>query len=142
MRELTKSVVSFSWAMSLFGLKQAANLLVPQTWDQATSAMKGVAGATEGQLGPTLQSLYRAGDNMQKGMVDMMFGMVGLGAWNPAAWDPTGMVRSSVDVVRQSAQAGADLVQRSAEVVGQAVPGGSTWGTPPQVPSGWGPVGK
>ncbi len=133
MRELTKSMMSFSWAMSLFGLKQAANLLMPQTWGQAASSLNGVSSTTEGQLGQTLRSLYRAGDSMQKGMVDMMFGMIGSGGtWNPAAWAPgaTGAMRTGADAICQTAQAGVDLMQRSTQAVPSA----------PQPQSGWGPI--
>ena len=30
-RDLTKSMLSFSWAMSLFGIEQLANTLIPQS---------------------------------------------------------------------------------------------------------------
>jgi hypothetical protein len=35
-RDLTKSMLSFSWAMSLFGVQQVTNTLLPQKPSQPT----------------------------------------------------------------------------------------------------------
>src|SRR5437870_4577846 len=76
MREFTKSLTSFSWALSLFGLKQMSNLFVPAQRGQnhpATDAFTDMARCAEDQLGQTLRAAFQAGDRLQRGMVDVMF---------------------------------------------------------------------
>ena len=77
MRNLTRSVASFSWAMSLFGVEQMANLLSPR---RAADAFGAVARSTEGALGPGLRSAFQTGDRLQRSMVDLSFSLVGLGS--------------------------------------------------------------
>ena len=71
MREFTKSMFSFSWAMSLFGAQQMLNLFAPS---KAAESFEQVTSATEGELGRSLQSAFRAGNEMQRRMIDLMFG--------------------------------------------------------------------
>lgn len=77
MREFTKAMFSFSLAVSLFGLKQAQNLLTPQERDErrapATKAFDSVTNATTDQFGETLNSLFRMLDNVQRGLVGLTF---------------------------------------------------------------------
>ncbi len=79
MRELAKSMLSFSWAMSLFGLKQIANALAP---GDAAASFDAVTRSAEGQLGQPAQSAFQAGDNLQRGVVDFTFGVL-TGGLNP-----------------------------------------------------------
>lgn len=89
MRELVKSAFSLSWAMSLLGLKQATNLLNPQELAKASlNDLEPVSQATINQLDPRLQGLFRTGDNLQRGMVNLMFGLFDPGNWNPSRWAP------------------------------------------------------
>jgi hypothetical protein len=85
MRDLTKSAFSLSWALSLFGLKQVTNILAPregQSMDSATRAFEAVTEKTEEQLTDSLRATYRAGDNLQRGLVDAMFSfMTPLTSW-------------------------------------------------------------
>jgi hypothetical protein len=78
MRDFTKSMFSFSWALSLFGVQQMANMMMAQAPDRsrskATEAFDCVTRATEEQLGDTLKETFKAADKLQRGMVDMMFG--------------------------------------------------------------------
>jgi hypothetical protein len=76
MRELTRSVASFTWAMSLFGVEQMANLMSPR---RAADAFGAVARSAEGSLGPGLRSAFETGDRLQRAMVDASFSLVGLG---------------------------------------------------------------
>ena len=68
MRDLTKSMFSFSWAMSLFGIQQALNLFSPV---KATKAFNEVTQAAEEEFGEALKAGFRAGDGMQRGFVDL-----------------------------------------------------------------------
>jgi hypothetical protein len=77
MRELTKSMLSFTWSMSVFGLSQAVNLLSPR---QAASAFDEVTRRTEEQLGPSTRQIFGVGDNLQRGFVDLAFRTFGLGS--------------------------------------------------------------
>lgn len=84
MKELTKSLTSFSWAMSLFGAKQLLNMMDPA---KATRAFQSVADATETQLDESLRSAFHTGDRMQRSMVDAAFGLMNVGnAMDPTAW--------------------------------------------------------
>lgn len=83
MRDLTKSINSFTWALSLFGLEQMVNVLRPT---KAAASMDAVAEAAERQLGDVMKSTFRAGDNLQRGMVDTAFGMFGPEMMDPSRW--------------------------------------------------------
>jgi hypothetical protein len=80
-RDLTKSILSFSWAMSLFGTKQLANASTPE---KATRAFDAVTEATEEQLGDVLKGAFRAGDHLQRGVVDVTLGLLTLQTFNPS----------------------------------------------------------
>jgi haloalkane dehalogenase len=67
MWDLAKSVLSFSWAMSLFGLQQMANLFAPSG---ATKGFQDLTRAAEAELNNPLKSVFQAGDALQKGFVD------------------------------------------------------------------------
>ncbi len=76
MRELAKSMLSFTWSMSVFGLSQAANLLSPR---QAASAFEEITRRTQEQLGPSTRQIFGVGDSLQRGFVDLAFRTFGLG---------------------------------------------------------------
>jgi hypothetical protein len=103
-RDLTKSMTSFSWAMSLFGVQQMTNLLMPQSPSQpthrTTAAFNSVTQAAEEQLGQTLKEVYKAGDQLQKGATDLMMNFFTLEAFNPSQ-----MMRTVSDAMKQSAGA-------------------------------------
>ena len=91
MRDITKSLFSFSWAMSLFGAKQALNLFTPRGPDMgrspAAGAFQDVTQSVVGQFGDSLRRVFEAGDQLQQGMVDAMFMMLSPGRMTPG--DPT-----------------------------------------------------
>jgi hypothetical protein len=97
MREFTKSVFSFSWAMSLFGIQQTTNLMSPAN---AAKAFNSVTGATEAQLTDALKTTFNAGDKLQRNAVDMTLGVMSGEALNPNKW-----MRLASDAARQSAEA-------------------------------------
>ena len=135
MRDLTKSIFSFSWAMSLFGAQQAMNMVSPR---KATKAFEEVTGATQEQFDGITKATFRAGDNLQKGLVDLTFGVFSLQALNPSRWMrmTSDIIQQSADIAQQGLKATSSVVQESAEAGGQnkgrASPGGQ--------PVGWGPV--
>jgi len=86
-RELTKSAVSFSWALSLLALKQATNLgkSAQQNGGDLFSPVTHVA---VGQLDDSIKGIFRSGDNVQSRMVDVAFSWMNPVNWfNPANWN-------------------------------------------------------
>ena len=127
MRDIAKSFFSFSWASMVFGARQLLSPL--QSRDPSGSA--------ERKPGPPRGSpdffdrTFRAGDTLQRGMVDMMFGALTPNAVNPMWW------------VKQST----DTLQRSFGAFQQTSQGGGSSPCPsagssaqPCASTGWGPV--
>jgi hypothetical protein len=135
MRELTKSMLSFSWAMPIFGMKQMMDIALPRDmsrpFGQATDSFNAVTDATQNQLGDAWRSAFRAGDQLQRGMVDLMFGLFSFDAFNP----------------NRLMQMTSGLMQSSMGALGQ-VAGGCGCGTAPDTgtragsgqQAGWGPI--
>jgi hypothetical protein len=162
MRELTKSMMSYTWATSLLGVQQMVNLLTPQQGQRqshpATETFNNVAQCTVEQMGGVMRATFRAGDNIQRGMVDMMFGMMTLGAGGGGRRDGQsgsgaggGWGRQAASAGQQTAEAfrqGVSAMGQAADVVGQAAGGAATgWGRgggggggQQPDPTGWGPV--
>lgn len=105
MRDLTKSISSFSWALSLFGVEQAMNLMHPA---KAAAAFDAVTEATERQLGDLMKSTFRAGDNMQRAMVDMTMGFMNMEVMDPGRW-----TRAAGDVMGRTAEAARQAAGRA-----------------------------
>ncbi len=82
MRELVKSTLGFSLAMSLFGLEQLRNgLRRPE--DKETKreesirhGLDSVSQSAERQFGEQAQRLFDAGDKFQRAIIDMAFDLV------------------------------------------------------------------
>ncbi len=108
MREFTKSMTSYTWAMSLFGLQQMVNIFRPS---KATESFNHVTKATEDQFGDALKATFRAGDNLQRGLVDVTFGVLTLGMFD------RGGAQATSDVARQTGEA----FRQGGRAVGQAV---------------------
>lgn len=145
-RDLAKSMISFSWGMSLFGVKQSVNLLTPQSPSQpthkATAAFNSVTQATEEQLGGTLKGVFKAGDQLQKGMVDMMSSCLTLEIFNPSQ-----MMRMTSDMMKQATggrgqrnQENASGSQQQSSGFGPVPSPSSTPRPQPQQTEGWGPI--
>jgi len=77
MREFTKAFFSYSLALSLFGVKQMANILTPagryENRGKATKAFGSLTNATTDQFDETLQSTFRALDKVQRGVINLAF---------------------------------------------------------------------
>lgn len=141
MREFTKSIFSFSWAMSLFGVQQTTNLLSP---DKAAKAFNSVTEATEAQFADALKTTFNAGDKLQRNAVDMTLGMFTGEALNPNKW-----MRMASDAAKQSTEALSKGVQGVTSTVQQAAstvtPQGSGTGSAAGASTasqrqGWGPM--
>src|SRR5438132_8310769 len=87
-RELTKSAISFSWALSLLGIKQTGNLF--SSGQRGRDVMTPITQVAVDQLDNSLKGVYRTGDNLQARTVDMAFA-----CFNPANWiNPSNWMRS------------------------------------------------
>lgn len=82
MRELTKSITSFSWAMSLFGARQALTFLqqpIPNGDHPASRGFEAVTRTAGSSLDGWMRGVFEAGDRLQRSTVDLMFSFVTLG---------------------------------------------------------------
>ncbi len=70
-REFLKATFSFSWAQSLFGLRQFGGVLAPS---RAAAEFEHVARAAEAELDEPARNFFRVGDRMQRQAVDMLCG--------------------------------------------------------------------
>jgi hypothetical protein len=153
MRDFTKSLTSYTWAMSVFGIQQMFSLIGLGGNGQsgrATQAFTNVTEATSIQLGDTMRSVFRTGDNLQRAVVDLFLAPLNLGNGCGAAGDRggPGTGRGWADTAAQAAAAGADVIQAAAASTGRAAqrtaetPGAQTRSAPPAAdPSiGWGPM--
>jgi hypothetical protein len=73
-RELTKSVITLPWALSLFGVQQAANLLSPSATDRfgdVGRALDAVSNAAADHFDGWAKQTYRLGDVVQRTLVDL-----------------------------------------------------------------------
>jgi hypothetical protein len=121
MREFTKSMTSYMWAMSLFGVQQMVNVFRPS---KAVESFENVTGATEEEFGDALKATFRAGDNLQRGLVDLTFGVFTLGMFSGRG----GGSGTTSNVGQQSAEAfrqGMRAMGQAADTVGQTVQGAS-----------------
>lgn len=122
MREFTKSMMSYTWAMSVFGVQQMVNVFRPS---QATESFDNVTEATRDEFGDGLRAAFRAGDNLQRGMVDLAFGMFGLGMFNGRGrgCGVSDMGRRSGDVIRESVNAAG----QAADAFGRVTQGAASY---------------
>jgi hypothetical protein len=168
MRDLTKSLTSYTWAMSVFGLQQTLNLLGlggSGSWDRSTKAFNNVTEATSNELGDTMRAVFRSGDTLQRGMVDLFLAPFGFnsgssrsngGRENGAPASRAGGGNGGrnggwVDTAARVAQAGADAMQATVDATTrtarrQAQPPPQAPLSPPGAPPssdpslGWGPM--
>jgi hypothetical protein len=86
MRDLTKSALSYTWAMSLFGAQQAANLLAPRrgrSAREAQDACYSVRQSAQNQFGDLVFGAFQIGDEVQRGLTDLFFDTLTLRAFDP-----------------------------------------------------------
>src|SRR5215208_5054439 len=87
MRDLTKSALSYTWAMSLFGVQQATNLLAPpdrrEPTRKANDAFFSVKQSAENQFGDLVFGAFQIGDEVQRGLTNLFFDALTLRALDP-----------------------------------------------------------
>lgn len=151
MREFVKANMSYWLSQSLFGMQQMVNLFTPQGQRRnhpVTEGFDNMARAAAEGMGTAMGAAFRAGDNIQRGVVDMTFGLLTLGGsnlgggraqgqgggagrgggWGQGRQDWSGgasnMGRQTADAFTQGVRA----MGQTADVVGQAMGGGAQSG--------------
>ena len=120
MRELAKSVLGLSWAMSVFSAQQVAKLVAPsqEAMEAAIAEVEEVSRFVQGRLSESMAQQFRSGDAWQRRIVDAAFSAgAPLQSLDPRplmqsidsramidAIDPTRMMKSSVDFVQHTAE--------------------------------------
>lgn len=143
MREVAKSVFGLSWAVSLYGLQQISKAMASdrQRWDRTAAEIEDVSRVVQSRLADTAAQQFRAGDDWQRRVVDVMFDLASMRSIDPRrmveAIDPRGLVDSAdprmvvetsvtvmqrsidvaVDTMRQTAGAAVDAANRALESV-------------------------
>ena len=133
MRELTKSVTGYTWAMSVFWTQQIFNVFGlggSGSLDRSARAFNNVTQATANEMGDTMRAVFRSGDTLQRGMVDLFlapFGFVNPGNGGSAASRPRdgagrngGSAGGWIDATARAAQAGADVIQGAVDTTARA----------------------
>jgi hypothetical protein len=93
MRNLAKSVLTFPWAVSMFGVQQISNLMSsPSTRSVAdlTAALDDVTHATERHLAGWAEQTYAVGSAVQRGLIDTMM-------LKPPSIDSSAIMRSMAE---------------------------------------------
>lgn len=75
---LVKAAANFSLAMSFFAARQVVEMVTPS--GRPGGSLDQVTDATTGQLSGVVKTAYAIGTNVQGGLVDTMFNLMGFGA--------------------------------------------------------------
>jgi len=128
MRELAKAMMSYTWAMSMFGVQQAINLVTPVRGagqsPKTSQAFDNVTEATTKTFDSNLMRAFETGVSLQSGLIDIMFGGCLAGGC-----DPTRLVRMGSDAVQTMTGMGRQVQSTGSN----SAPSGS-----PPSPSNWG----
>jgi len=126
MREFVKSFATFSWALPVYGLSQAGNVV--RGWPttaptlKATETFNATSQALENQFDALDNALFRPVDTIQRAVIDVTFNF-----FSPSTFNPQTILQTSQNLLRW----GAGLAT-------QLIPGGTVGTGGP--PVGWGPV--
>ena len=114
MRELAKSLSSFSWALSLFATQQVLGLLrAPFAGGAPDSSqrLETVTRAAQGSLDGRFQRTFEAGDQAQRSVLDLVFSLASPDAWN----------------ANRLAALSSRALQQSTAALRRLLPGEETW---------------
>ncbi|MBT4138466.1 MAG: hypothetical protein HOE48_11155, partial [Candidatus Latescibacteria bacterium] len=100
MRKLIKSVVSFSIALPLFGVKQVVNILSAKEESDGSLAtsMDSVTQATKRQMGDTIEGVFDSGDKLQRNVMDKVFDSIS-GSELESNADAVGQTKAAIHTV-------------------------------------------
>lgn len=89
MRELTKSMMSCTLAMSIFSIRQMMSIFLPganKDGPDTTDAFNQITAAATGQLGQSMRATFQTSDKWQRQMVDVMFSPILLAPGKSGQW--------------------------------------------------------
>jgi hypothetical protein len=108
MRDLAKSMMSFSWAMTLFGLDQLRHLVADddsgKRRERISDDLEAVTHAAKERLSERNGSMFDSGDSLQRDMVDLTFDI-----FRGEELKPRRMLDRAADLVEESAETLRDL---------------------------------
>jgi len=108
MRDLAKSFMSFSWAMTLFGLDQLRHLVADddsgKRRQRIGSDLDAVTTAAKDRLSERNASMFDAGQNLQRDMVDLTFDI-----FRGENLKPRKILDRAADIAEESADSLRDL---------------------------------
>ena len=115
MQQLAKSMGSFTWAMSLFGIQQMTGVLTrPQSLgddhNPIVDAFDAVTRASIEQSSSAVQRTFEAGDRIQRDLIDSVFRLVPLGGRSDVGGTQTSMFSNPMDMVRRATGMARDTV--------------------------------
>lgn len=75
MRELAKSLMSYGWAVSVYGVQQMANLITMREGPAAKAEeIETLTAGIVGKMGSAARTAYVVGNNFQRAAVDLIPG--------------------------------------------------------------------
>ena len=125
MREVAKSMLGFSWAVSLFGAQQISKILSPsptQPAEATVAEVEEVSRAVQSHLFGATAMQFRAGDQWTRNLVDVLFDAASGQSLDPRRMMDSLDPRKMMDVdPRKWAETSVTMFQQSVEAVKQAV---------------------
>lgn len=131
MREVAKSMVGLSWAVSLFGFQQITKAMTtsPAQPEAATAAeVEEVSRAVQSHLFGAAAMQFRAGDEWQRRLVDVIFDAASMQSLDPRkiaealdprtllqSADPRKIVESGMTVIQQGVDRAVDTIKQTSE---------------------------
>jgi len=129
MREVAKSMLGFSWAVSLFGFQQltkAMSASTTQPQDVTAAEVEEVSRAVQSHLFGSAALQFRAGDEWQRRVIDAMFDAATLRSLDPRRMvealdprtllqtaDPRNIVQSGMTVIQQGIDGAVSAVKQA-----------------------------
>jgi hypothetical protein len=130
LREVAKSMLGFSWAVSLFGFQQLSKAITSSTQPHGVTAaeVEEVSRAVQSHLFGAAAMQFRAGDEWQRRVVDVVFDAASLQSLDPRrivaamdprtlmqSADPRKMVETGMTIIQQSVDKAVDTVKQTAD---------------------------
>ena len=106
MREFTKSVLRLPLAISLFGVEQVARTFGQrdpnQGINQSAATFNELTEATQEQLHGAFKEAFKAGDQVQRNVVDALFNALKCEDCNQVMKMPSDVVQRAAETIRQA----------------------------------------
>jgi hypothetical protein len=133
MREVAKSMLGFSWAVSLFGFQQLSKVITsspPQPQNLTVAEVEEVSRAVQSHLFGAAAMQFRAGDEWQRRLVDVIFDAASMQSLDPRKIaqaldprtlltnaDPRKIVETGMTVIQQTMDKAVETVKQAAAAV-------------------------